>query len=134
MNNWNEMVQEFHEANKRARRNSVANVPLHPPMEVRVLRLRLMMEELGELSVAMEQEELVNVADGLTDLLYVVVGTAVCYGMGGILDEMFREVHRSNMSKDFIDRPGGGKGAIKGFNYTPPDLASIILREQTRQK
>lgn len=120
---WAKLVQEFNEANGYP-------TPLDPLPEIRpelqILRLRLMMEELGELSKAMHEKDLINVADGITDLLYVVVGTAVEYGLGPKLDELFREVHASNMTKDFITGADGRKGGVKGASYRPPNISMIV--------
>lgn len=120
---WAALVEEFNRANG----YEPPDVPtaLIPP-EVKLLRLRLMMEELGELTCAMHENNLVEIADGIADLIYVVVGTAVDYGFGPALDAIFREVQRSNMSKDFITGADGRKGGIKGASFTPPDIAEIL--------
>lgn len=88
------------------------------------LRIKLMREELQELEHAINNDDIIEVADGLGDLLYVVLGTAVAYGIN--LPEVFDEIHRSNMTK-FIDgyRRADGKW-IKGPSYTPPNLAPIL--------
>jgi len=131
---WAAMVQQFNQ------NNSYPDLkkPGHPSDSIKVLRLRLMMEELGEVSQAMHENNLIEVADGLCDLLYVVVGTAVEYGMGPILEDLFEEVHRSNMTKfqgetltatETVMNPVNDKysGKVrKSANYEPPDLASII--------
>ena len=119
---WEDAVTEFNTKNS----YPPPTKPSHPAIEVRELRLRLMLEELGELACAMHEKKLVEVADSLVDLLYVVIGTAVDYGFAPILDEMFREVQRSNMSKDFLEQGDGRKGGIKGERYFKPDLGSII--------
>ena len=105
--------------------------PEHPtavvPDEVRRSREELMREELRELTDAMMAEELVEIADGLADLLYVVFGTAVSYGIP--IDQVFAEVHRSNMTK--LGADGGpvigehGK-RLKGPNYRPPQLRPLL--------
>ena len=120
---WAAMVATFNKANGyRPLVFPSANVEI----SVKILRLRLMMEELGELSCAMHENNLVEIADGLTDLLYVVVGTAVDYGLGPILEELFQEVQRSNMTKTFITTPDGRKGGIKGPGFSPPDIKGVI--------
>ncbi len=94
------------------------------------LRANLHNEEWDELCCAYEGEDLVAVADAICDLIYVLCGTAVSFGIP--LDECFAEVQRSNMSK--LDSGGNpivrddGK-ILKGKNYTPPDLRSIIYHE-----
>jgi predicted HAD superfamily Cof-like phosphohydrolase len=82
-----------------------AHVELSPtgkiPEDVENLRIKLIEEEWRETKKAMEDQDIVEIADGLADLLYVVFGTAVAYGIP--IDEVFREVHRSNMSKVGLD-------------------------------
>jgi len=124
-NEWVRMVADFTRANGYTVPNRLIN-PM--PHHTKVLRLRLMMEELGELSCAMHENNVIEIADGLTDLLYVVIGTAVEYGLGPILYELFDEVHASNMSKDYAERPDGRKGGVKGPKYFKPRIA-LILRE-----
>ena len=99
---------------------------LGPPNRVKVLRLRLMMEELGELSVAIHEENLVHIADALADLLYVVFGTAAAYGIP--MDEIFQEVHRSNMTKAVLDRFQKGGKVDKSENFQEPNLLPILQR------
>jgi hypothetical protein len=140
-NTWATQVAEFNMVN-----GYPAPVGIkHPLAEVQVLRLRLMMEELGELSCAMHEKDLIEVADGLIDLLYVVVGTAVEYGLGPILDQLFAEVHRSNMTKfkgeltqhdvsqvtaienieGLVNDKYSGK-VRKGGHFEPPRIAWLI--------
>jgi len=84
-------------------------------------------EEVGEFVAASEKGDLVGIADALADIVYVVYGTALTYGID--LDAVLREVHRSNMSK--LGRDGkplireDGK-VVKSENYFPPDIASIL--------
>jgi predicted HAD superfamily Cof-like phosphohydrolase len=95
--------------------------------DLRASRTALMREELDELIEAMRDEDIVSVADGLADLLYVVFGTAAAYGVP--IDDVFLEVHRSNMSKLGSDgRPvvGANGKRLKGPRYRPPDLAPIL--------
>jgi predicted HAD superfamily Cof-like phosphohydrolase len=86
----------------------------------------LIEEEFGELREAMAQGAVSQIAKELADLLYVVYGTAVSCGID--MEPVFREVHRSNMSK-----VGGHKGAdgkwVKPSNYSPARLEPL-LREQ----
>ena len=97
------------------------------PGELKISRIELMREELAELIAAMESAGLVEIADGLADLLYVVFGTAAAYGIP--MDEVFREVHRSNLSKLGPEgRPLIGEHGkrLKGPDYRPPDLAPLL--------
>ena len=84
-------------------------------------------EELDELNLAIDNQDLVEVADALTDLLYVVYGAGHAFGID--LDECFKEVHRSNLSKlgeDFkpIKREDGK--VLKPNTYSPPDLKFVL--------
>lgn len=96
--------------------------------DVSDLRLKLIKEEVSELEQAIEQNNLIEIADALTDILYVVYGAGATYGID--LDACFKEVHRSNMSK--LDKNGNpiyrkdGK-VLKGPYYKPPDLESILF-------
>jgi predicted HAD superfamily Cof-like phosphohydrolase len=87
----------------------------------------LIAEELGELKEAIRDKDIVEVADALTDLLYVVYGAGHAFGID--LDKCFNEVHRSNMSKLGLDgKPiyrEDGK-VLKGQNYFDPDLITIV--------
>jgi predicted HAD superfamily Cof-like phosphohydrolase len=89
--------------------------------DLRAVRVRLMVEELRELVEALREKDEVAVADGVADLCYVVVGTAVAFGLP--LDELMAEVHRSNMSKT----PDGQLKPAKGPNFSPPNLKAILL-------
>jgi len=84
-----------------------------------------MAEEFSELVEAMQKNDYVNAAKECADLLYVVYGTAVEFGFP--IDEVFHEVHRSNMTKTpAVD--SGGK-VTKGDNYEPADVAAVLDRE-----
>ena len=100
-----------------------------PDEKICDLRVELIAEELRELSDAIYNKDgtLVDVADALTDLLVVVYGAGHAFGID--LNECFKEVHRSNMSK--LGEPGkpiyreDGK-VLKGPNYSEPDLKGIV--------
>ena len=102
-----------------------------PDINTSALRLKLINEEYKELVESMEQQDLISVADALTDLLYVVYGAGLAFGIN--LDECFDEVHRSNMSK--LDSNGNpiyredGK-VMKSPNYFEPNLEKIIRNER----
>lgn len=122
-----DMVKEFHEAYN----CPVYTQPIIPDMERVNLRMKLMREELNESCFSMLEQDIVGIVDGLCDLLYVVYGTAHEFGLGQLLKEAFREVHRSNMSKLGEDgKPiyrEDGK-VLKGPNFTPPNLITIIQK------
>ena len=95
--------------------------------KINKLRLSLIREELEELSDAMNKKNLLEVADALTDILYVTYGAGHAFGIN--LDKCFNEVQNSNMSK--LDENGKpiynehGK-VMKGPNYFKPDLNKFI--------
>ena len=101
--------------------------PTWPDFNTRELRLELIQEELDELSDAVADRDMIQIADALTDLLYVVYGAGHAFGLD--LDECFEEVHRSNMSKlGENGRPihrEDGKVMI-GPGYFEPDLEGIL--------
>ena len=101
--------------------------PTWPDFNTRELRLELIQEELEELSDAVADRDMIQIADALTDLLYVVYGAGHAFGLD--LDECFEEVHRSNMSKlgengRPIHREDGK--VLKGPGYFEPDLEGIL--------
>jgi predicted HAD superfamily Cof-like phosphohydrolase len=88
----------------------------------------LIEEELAEFRNAGEAHDLVEIADALADLLYVVYGAAVAYGID--LQPVFDEIHAANLSKgepEVVRRPDGK--LLKGAGYRPPQVARV-LREQ----
>ena len=91
------------------------------------LRIDLIKEELEELTEAMQDENLLEVADALTDILYVTYGAGHAFGID--LDKCFEEVQSSNMSKLGDDgKPiynEAGK-VMKGPNYFKPDLSKYL--------
>jgi len=95
--------------------------------KINELRLNLIKEELDELIEAMNKRDLVEVADALTDILYVTYGAGHAFGIN--LDKCFTEVQNSNMSK--LDNNGkpiyneNGK-VMKGPNYFKPNLKKFI--------
>ena len=96
--------------------------------KINALRVSLIKEELGELIEAMNKKDLVEVADALTDILYVTYGAGHAFGIN--LDECFNEVQNSNMSKlDSNGRPiYNDKGKVmKGPNYFKPNLEKILV-------
>ena len=96
--------------------------------KINELRINLIKEELNELIEAVKDNNILEVADALTDILYVTYGAGHAFGIN--LDRCFDEVQRSNMSKlDIKGRPiynESGK-VMKGPNYFKPDLKKIIL-------
>ena len=101
--------------------------PSFPEDSVQRLRLDLIEEELDELQYGIDNQDMVEVADALTDLLYVDYGAGHAFGID--LDDCFKEVHKSNLSKlgpDFrpIKREDGK--VLKPDTYFPPDLKTVL--------
>lgn len=96
-----------------------------------LLRYKLMREENEEYLEAAENNDLVEVADALGDMLYILCGTILEHGMQHKIEEVFNEIQRSNMSKLGADgKPiyrEDGK-VLKGPNYFKPDIATILER------
>ena len=101
--------------------------PEFPDNKTMMLRFDLIKEELNELDQAMKEKNLKEIADALTDILYVTYGAGCAYGID--LDKCFKEVQRANMSK----LGGDGKPifnekgkVMKGPNYKEPNLKQFI--------
>tara|TARA_Y100000816_G_scaffold140743_1_gene99717 strand:- start:205 stop:576 length:372 start_codon:yes stop_codon:yes gene_type:complete len=96
--------------------------------KINTLRINLIEEELNEFKEAIEKKDLKEVADALTDILYVTYGAGHAFGIN--LDNCFDEVQNSNMSK--LDNDGkpiynnDGK-VMKGPNYFKPDLKKFLV-------
>ena len=105
----------------------VKSKPSFSTEKINDLRYNLIKEELDELKQAMEDKDLLEVADALTDILYVTYGTGIAFGID--LDKCFEEVQNSNMSKLGEDgKPiynEAGK-VMKGPNYFKPDLSKFV--------
>ena len=98
-----------------------------PNEKITSLRYDLIKEELDELKEAMDNKDIKEVADALTDILYVTYGAGHAFGVD--LDKCFEEVQNSNMSK--LDSDGkptyNDKGKVmKGPNYFKPDLTKFV--------
>ena len=105
----------------------VKSKPSFSSDKINKLRIDLIKEELDELQEAMKNNDLLEVADALTDILYVTYGAGNAFGID--LDKCFEEVQNSNMSK--LDENGkpiyneSGK-VMKGPNYFKPDLSKFV--------
>ena len=106
----------------------VKNKPSFSTEKINKLRYDLIKEELDELKEAMKNKDLLEVADALTDILYVTYGAGHAFGID--LDKCFEEVQNSNMSK--LDENGkpiyneSGK-VMKGPKYFKPDLTNLLI-------
>jgi Uncharacterized protein conserved in bacteria len=105
----------------------VKNKPSFSTDKINKLRIDLIREELDEFKEAMKNKDILEVADALTDILYVTYGAGHAFGID--LDKCFEEVQNSNMSK--LDQNGkpiyneSGK-VMKGPNYFKPDLSKFV--------
>ena len=126
MNDAQKMVQEFHEQFDIL----VATTPSIPVESTQILRNRLIQEEFEEFQEAMQSKDLSAMAKELADLLYVVYGTAVSLGID--MEPVFKEVHRSNMSKVGGYKREDGKW-VKPPTYSPASL-EMILETQALSK
>tara|TARA_B100001245_G_scaffold201037_1_gene161039 strand:- start:113 stop:484 length:372 start_codon:yes stop_codon:yes gene_type:complete len=105
----------------------VRTKPQFPDERTMKLRYDLIKEELNELEYAMKTKNLKEIADALTDILYVTYGAGFAYGID--LDKCFKEVQRANMSKLGEDGKPifNEKGKVmKGPNYREPDLKQFV--------
>ena len=96
--------------------------------KINILRINLIEEELEELKLSIKQKNLLEVADALTDILYVTYGAGHAFGIN--LDKCFEEVQNSNMSKLGDDGKPiySEKGKVlKGPNYFKPNLSNLLL-------
>ena len=118
-----EMVREFHEAFG----VPAYDTPRIPPAERISLRIGLIHEEFHESFKALVANDLIGIADGLADMVVVIYGTALEYGIN--LDAVLKEVHASNMSKLGPDgKPilrEDGK-ILKGKDWQPPNIARVL--------
>jgi predicted HAD superfamily Cof-like phosphohydrolase len=145
-------VAEFHTTFK----HPIVDTPAIPSKERCDLRISLLAEELKELQQAVDDNNLVEVADALCDLQYVLAGAILEFGLGEKFKELFDEVHRSNMSKacktveeaertiDHYKHTNGTESyhkeidglflvyrtadnkTLKSINYSPADLAVVL--------
>ena len=106
---------------------TIRTKPQFPDEKTMQLRFDLIKEELNELDRAMKTKNLKEIADALTDILYVTYGAGYAYGID--LDKCFKEVQRANMSK--LGKDGkpiyNEKGKVmKGPNYSKPNLKQFV--------
>jgi NTP pyrophosphatase (non-canonical NTP hydrolase) len=91
-----------------------------PPTDL--VRIQGITEEVAEYVDGVRLRDKVKMADALADLLYFAIGTAVTYGIP--IEEVFAEVHRSNMTKAVKE----ARLRDKGEGYSPPDIAGVLRR------
>ena len=121
-------VRDFHQAFGQR----VGEKPELPDVSERTLRMKLITEEFNELCDAEQANDIVEVADAIADIIYIACGTAVSYGIP--LDDVFDEVHRSNMAK-LVDgkviRRADGK-VQKPEGWTAPDIKSVLEKSHLK--
>lgn len=118
-------VKDFH----RAFGQRIGEKPELPDLPEREMRHRLLQEEFTEYQEAEADNDIIEIADALADIIYIACGTAVSYGIP--LNELFDEVHRSNMAKlvngEVLRRADGKIQKPKG--WTPPDVKGVLFKE-----
>lgn len=129
MKNKINAVHKFHSAFKL----NIQNKPtVDIPESRKKLRFELMKEENEEYLVAAKNNDIVEVADALGDMLYILCGTIIEHGMQHKIEDVFNEIQRSNMSKLGEDgKPiyrEDGK-VLKGPNYFKPNIKAILDRQ-----
>jgi predicted HAD superfamily Cof-like phosphohydrolase len=119
-------VKDFHRAfGHPVRQNPTTDVP----DEQKALRVKLLREEVEELEEALRNNDLVETADALTDIMYVLAGAYLTFGLQDHAEALFEEVQSSNMSKlgedgKPIHREDGK--IMKGPNFRLPDIKKIL--------
>lgn len=156
MNDLNALSQvaEFH----RTFKHPIVDQPAVPSKERAALRIELLAEELKELQEAVDDNNIVEIADALCDLQYVLAGAVLEFGLGEKFKALFDEVHRSNMSKAcktveeanetiahykqksnvdayykevdglFLVYRNADHKTLKSINYSPADLVTLVNR------
>ncbi|BAO56564.1 pyrophosphohydrolase domain-containing protein [Nonlabens marinus] len=128
MKNSIDAVQKFHKAFK-------LNIQEEPTVQIslerKLLRYELMREENEEYLEAAKNDDLIEVADALGDMLYILCGTIIEHGMQEVITDVFEEIQRSNMSKlgadgEPIYREDGK--VLKGPDYFKPDFGKILSK------
>lgn len=111
------LVKEFHEKFH----VPILDKPSLIPKDRSDLRYNLMHEEVEEYKEGAQNGDLENIAKELVDILYGLYGTILEHGLQDKIDELFEEVHRSHMSKDYSQYK-----MVKGEKYFKPDLKKIL--------
>jgi len=154
--NYIEKVSEFHKTFEAP----ILDNPEIPSEDRCKLRISLLQEELDELKQAIEDKDIVEVADALSDIQYVLSGAILEFGLGNKFDELFLEVQRSNMSKacssikeaietiSYYKKKDGTESmykqvgdkwivyrisdnkVLKSINYSPANLKKIITENE----
>lgn len=121
-----EDVAAFH----RVTGTPVAHIPELVSTDRAILRANLIAEEYRETVEALDTGDLLGIADGLADLIYVCVGTALEYGIP--LDRVWAEVQRANMAKAGGPRRADGK-ILKPEGWVPPDVEGAVFGKRLEE-
>lgn len=116
---WVDMVREFHAKHGQP----IADKPGLIGLNRSILRADLIVEEADETAWGMTNRNLVEIADGLADTIYVCIGAALEYGID--LDAVFKAVHESNMTKTPGNLRSDGK-VTKGPDFVAPRIAEAL--------
>ncbi len=108
-----DLVEEFH----RKFKTPVLKNPSLIPSDRFDLRYRLMKDEVEEYLKGVQRGDLKNIVKELADILYAVYGTILEHGLQDKMEDIFKEVHKSQMSKDYNEYK-----MVKGKNYFEPDI------------
>jgi predicted HAD superfamily Cof-like phosphohydrolase len=152
MDDFLKKVEEFH----KTFRAPILDTPQIPSEDRCNLRINLIQEEFNELKAAIKNNDLVEIADALIDIQYILNGSFLEFGLGDKMEELFNEVHRSNMSKacttlmeakltqdhyrrldgteTFLEERDGkwfvyrssDNKSLKSINYSPANLKDIL--------
>lgn len=126
---FKEMLNKLVEFNEVYGINYSKELVKNPTIKNHELRYELMREENKEFLEAIMNEDPVEVADAVGDMLYILLGTILDLGLQDKIEDIFNEIHRSNMSKLSEDSKPiyreDGK-LLKGPNFTPPNLVQFI--------
>lgn len=121
MNEAIHLVKEFH----KKFRILVSPTPSLIPEDRSHNRYRLMKDEVEEYLAGAQKGDIENVAKELADILYAVYGTILEHGLQDKIAAIFKEVHRSNMSKDYHEYK-----MMKGANYVEADIKKIFINPE----
>lgn len=119
---WYEAVLDFHKKFGQL----IGKTPQIPSDKVRTLRVNLIDEEKKELELALLSNDMPEIADACADLIYVIVGTAISYGID--LRTVFNEVQRTNMAKENGGTRGDGK-VMKPKDWKAPDIEGVLVKQ-----
>ncbi len=121
---WYEDVLDFH----RKAKHHIEPFPRIPPDHVQRLRRKVIREEVNELLDGIDNNDLVEVADGCADAIVVIIGTAISYGID--LRPIWDEVHSCNMKKVGGKKREDGK-SLKPEGWQPPRIEELLNEQRT---